>query len=127
MTRSGWMGTGAVFLCCCAAARADNRMEDVRFENIRMNHEGQTKFIELDPHSTIWAKTQTPGIIRHVVFKDITLAGKTDGKLGSIVFRGVDAGHPIENVVFENVTRHGKRIVQNAPEIEMSGEVRGVA
>ncbi len=63
-----------------------------------------------------------------MLVKDIALIGPADvkGKLGSIVLRGADPGRPIENVVFENVTRNGQKATSTSAEIEVSGTVKGI-
>ncbi|HEY3281877.1 MAG TPA: glycosyl hydrolase family 28 protein [Armatimonadota bacterium] len=101
-------------------------MEDVRFERIRVHHEGQSQFIRLDPHPTAWAKSPTPGILRNVVFQDVSLDGQRDGQPGSIVVYGADAAHPIDGVVFRRVIRHGTKLQPDSEAIEVSGEVKNL-
>lgn len=101
-------------------------MEEVRFENIRIHHEGQPRFLCLDVCPTRDTVHYLPGTLRNVVFKDIVLTGRADGHLGEILFYGADERHPIENVVLENVVRHGQRVRADSPELERSGKVSGV-
>jgi hypothetical protein len=47
------------------------------------------------------------GRIRNVVFKDISVVG---GTLPFSIISGFDAGHPVEDVLIENMTFYGKKI-----------------
>jgi hypothetical protein len=88
-------------------------MEDVRFENIRFNGEGQRRFIEITTEPTIWAKSKTPGNVRNVVFKDIVLHGTPGQAL--IEINGSDPSHRVEGVTFENVVRYGRPVTSSSP------------
>jgi hypothetical protein len=90
-------------------------MEDVRFENIRINGEGQPRFIEVMTKPTKWAKQQTPGMVRNVLFKDIVLEGEAGN--GLVEVSGSDHAHTAEGIVFENVVRYGQRLTSDAPHI----------
>ncbi|HSV74934.1 MAG TPA: hypothetical protein VLH79_14330 [Chthonomonadales bacterium] len=57
-------------------------MDDVLFENVRIRHEGQAFFVELNPHPTPWAKKQTPGRIRNIVFRNVSLEGPPESHPG---------------------------------------------
>jgi len=96
-------------------------MEDVRFENIRFNGEGQQRFIQIITHPTQWAKEQTPGMVRNVVFKDIVLDGVAGH--GWLEIAGSDPHHTVEDITFENVMRYGQRL--DAPDI-IGGHTREV-
>ncbi len=90
-------------------------MEDVRFENIRFNGEGQPLFVEIDTGFLHYAIKKTPGIVRNVVFKDIALRGVAGNAL--IQVKGSDGNHTVEGVTFENVTRYGKRLTSDSPQM----------
>jgi len=99
-------------------------MEDVRFENIRFNGEGQRRFIEITTHPTQWAKQQTPGMVRNVVFKEIVLDGVAGH--GLIEVAGSDPDHTVEDITFENVVRYGRRLALDAPHIAIGGNTKEV-
>ncbi len=99
-------------------------MEDVRFENIRINGEGQPNFIEVMTRPTKWAKQQTPGMVRNVLFKDIVLEG--DAGNGLVEVSGSDHANTAEGVVFENVVRYGRRLTSDAPHITIGEHTKNV-
>ncbi|HVP13454.1 MAG TPA: glycosyl hydrolase family 28 protein [Phycisphaerae bacterium] len=101
----------------------DMSLEDVLFEDIRIRHEGQEKFLELDPHPTQWAKKQTTGVIRHVVFRKVWLTGPSEGPVGSIVFNGLDGSTAIDDVTFDNVRRNGAKVTAKSKGIITNGKV----
>ena len=98
------------------------RMENVRFENIRVNGEGQDKLIEVFPAPTKWTRRRhTPGNVRNVLFKDILVTGpRPEGGQGLIKVHGLDAQHTVEGVTFQNVIRHGRRLTQDAPDVQIN-------
>jgi hypothetical protein len=99
-------------------------MEDVRFENIRINGEGQPNFIEVMTKPTKWAQKQTPGMVRNVLFKDIVLEGEAGN--GWVEFSGSDHAHTAEGIVFENVVRYGQRLTSDAPHITIGEHTKNV-
>jgi len=99
-------------------------MEDVRFENIRFNGEGQPMFIEITTAPTIWAKQQTPGMVRNVAFKDITLRGLAGNAL--IQVAGSDSNHTVEGVTFESVVRYGQRLTSDSPQLAIGQYTKDV-
>jgi hypothetical protein len=99
-------------------------MEDVRFENIRINGEGQPNFIEVMTKPTIWAKQQTPGMVRNVLFKDVVLYGHAGH--GRVEVAGCDPDHTVEGVTFENVVRYGQRLVPDAPHVKIGGNTKRI-
>ena len=101
-------------------------MEDVQFENIRFNGEGQRRFIEISPAPTQWAKQQVPGVVRKVVFKDIALAGVSGDTLGLIEVAGCDTNHTVEGVTFENVVRFGRRTTKDSQSVQIGGNTKDI-
>jgi len=99
-------------------------MEDVRFENIRINGESQPRFIEVMTKPTKWAKQQTPGMVRKVLFKDIVLEG--DAGPGWVEVAGCDPDHTVEGVTFENVVRYGRRLTPDAPHVAIGGNTKRI-
>ena len=97
----------------------DMLMENVRFENIRVNGEGQERLIEVYPAPTKWTRRRhTPGMVRNILFKDIVITGqKPANGLGLIKVHGVDAEHTVEGVTFQNVVRHGQLLTKDAPDL----------
>ncbi|MHB1458399.1 MAG: glycosyl hydrolase family 28 protein [Armatimonadota bacterium] len=98
----------------------DMPMENIRFENIRVNGEGQKHLIELMTEPTIWATKQTAGTIRNCSLKNIVVTGDSAGKMGLVSVRGSNPEHTIENVVFENIVRYGHKLAKDSPEVEIN-------
>jgi hypothetical protein len=100
---------------------------NVRFENIRINHEGQQKFIELQPQAYP-PGFNVPGRIKNpiaggsaVYFKDIFLTGNFTGTYGQVYVYGPDNNHSVDGVTFENVMRHGQLLQRTSPEVSIGG------
>jgi len=90
-------------------------LENVRFENIRINHEGQRALVELQP----WPATNGP--IKNVYFKDIFVTGNFTGRYGTVIVSGPDAQNTVQDVTFENFVRHGQLTLRGSPEVTVSG------
>jgi hypothetical protein len=99
-------------------------MEDVLFENIRFNGEGQRRFIVLKTAPTFWAKSKTPGNVRNVVFRDIKLTGQPGPAL--IEIGGCDPKHTVEGVTFQNVTRYGQPLTSNSTNVVIQHHTRNI-
>jgi len=112
----------------CISLQPDEDMpiENVLFEDIQINHEGQEWVIEVVPKVTPWAKKPTPGMIRNCVFRNVFVTGDLLGSCGRIRVHGPDAEHPVENVLFENVVRHGRIARYDSPEVEISGHTKDI-
>lgn len=101
-------------------------IEDVLFEDMRVNCErpsegpqrGPFALIRLNPTINQYMKDKTPGRIRRLHFKDITVSG--DGaESAQIYVGGYDEQHMVENVTFENVTRNGEPVKEDSPRISI--------
>lgn len=103
-------------------------MEDVRFENIRINGEGQARLIEVYPAPTQWIRrNKTPGIVRRVMFANIVVSGTGPADRGSIEVRGCDPEHTVTDVTFENVVRYGQRVNARSPNVAIGQHAKGIA
>lgn len=98
----------------------DMPMENIRFENIRVNGTGEKHLIELMTEPTPWTTNQKAGTIRNCSFKNIIVTGDSAGKLGLVSIRGLDAKHTVENIVFENIHRYGHKLTKDSPEVEIN-------
>jgi hypothetical protein len=107
-------------------------LSNVRFENIRINHEGQQNFMELFPQadyssiSKLWPGGPVPGRISNVYFKDIFLTGNFTGKYGQVYVYGPDDNHSVDGVTFENVVRHGQPTLRTSPEVNVGGSAYNI-
>jgi len=105
----------------------DMTMENVQFEDIRVNGEGQTRLIEIYPAPTEWVQRKnTPGMLRNVLLKDFIVSGERQGPLGLIRVWGCDAEHSVEDVTFDNVLRYGHPVGANSPEVEVNEYTKGI-
>jgi hypothetical protein len=112
--------------CISLQPGEDMLMENIRFENIRINHEGQKFFLEIFPKVTPWAKKKVPGWIRNCSFKDVNLIGAGTDLLGGIRICGLDETHCVENITFDNVIRHGKLLQPDSAEQQIVGHVSDI-
>ena len=113
--------------CISLQPAEDMLLENLLFEDIGINHEGQEWLIEIMPKVTRWAKKPTPGAIRNVTFKNIRVTGDLLGNYGKIRIHGPDPEHSVENVLFENVVRHDKVARRDSPAVEVSGHAKDVS
>jgi hypothetical protein len=95
-------------------------LEHIRFENIRINREGQSALVEIQPY------LNTTAPINDVTFKNITVTGNLTNGYGTIIVRSPDAGSPITNVRFENFTRHGPTTFASSPGVTVGSYTSGV-
>jgi hypothetical protein len=103
-------------------------MEDVLFEDVRVNGEGQEQLIGIYPGPTEWVRRRnTPGRIRNITFKDFIVTGSSPGDTGLIRVLGCDAKHTVEGIIFESVVRYGKRATQDSPGVEILEHAHGAA
>jgi len=122
--QDAWFGDGPMVVTLQPAEEMP--MENITFENIRINGEGQKILLEVRPQVTRWAKLQTPGMVRNCLFKDIVFTGDSKGVVGAIVVSGPDAVHSVENVRFENIMRYGMPIIKDSPEVHVTGHTSGI-
>lgn len=87
----------------CDAAVISN----VRFENIRI--EQGKRYISLWIGKAVWSRDAERGHIKGVVFKDI----KADGDPLTVQLVGIDEGHQVEDVLFQNVVLNGKPLTRD--------------
>jgi hypothetical protein len=96
-------------------------IENIRFENIRLNGEGQEELIRLKPTINQYMKNKVPGHIDGVVFKNISLTGKS-GPYG-IQFVGADINHRVKNVTIDGLTICGRKVDENYSYLEIGNNV----
>jgi len=111
---------------CFTIQPAENMpMKNLRFENIRVNWEGQNNFIECRPYLTHWSKPPE-GNIDGVLFKDIVATGKVRKGQGRVVVSGPSPSHDVKNVTFQNVTWFGECIQQDSRDVTISGSASNI-
>jgi alpha-N-arabinofuranosidase len=103
-------------------------MENIRFENIRVNGEGRENLVKVMPMPLPMGSTNPPGkSVRNVTFKNIEVYGETGGALGSVYVAGVDAEHVAQDITFDHVVRYGNLLTANSPELEIGPFASGIA
>lgn len=84
-------------------------IRNARFENFRIEGEGQPDFITLRPTINQYMKVKKPGSIRNIVFKNITLAGDKPGP-ARVIVEGAGEANRVDDVLFDNVVRYGRKL-----------------
>ncbi|HUU69883.1 MAG TPA: hypothetical protein VM186_10180, partial [Planctomycetota bacterium] len=81
--------------------------------------------IKLDIVQDVWGKDDRRGHIRGITFRDIAISG---ADIPPVLIAGFDAEHPVQDVLFENVSINGRPIVSPDDHIfHMNEHVEGVA
>lgn len=100
----------------------DMLLENVLFEDIRINGNGEHIIIEVRPQFfPEWVKKQTAGMIRNCIFRNLTVSGKPGDYI--IWVAGVDEQHTVEDVIFEKVTRNGQPALADSPGIRLGNHI----
>jgi hypothetical protein len=113
--------------------RGNMPMENLVFEDVRINGEQPLKLIALTcaRPSVAYEQSTVPGngpYLHNLSFEDVNVYGRHDGpELSPLIsMHGLDAGHDIENVVLKNVKLHGERVTKKTPDIQIGEFVGGV-
>ncbi|MCE5280452.1 MAG: glycosyl hydrolase family 28 protein [Planctomycetaceae bacterium] len=112
--------------CISIQPGEDMLMENLRFEDIRINHEGQKWFMEIFPKPTLWSQRRCGGMLRGCVFKDVRIDGEHSRAEAGIRICGLDESHDVRDVVFDNVTRDGRRLSEESPGLQMRGHISNI-
>ena len=98
-------------------------IENVLFENFRINRTNQTDFITLRPTINQYMKKQVPGRIRNCTFRNIQIDSSFLKSSNPIVInvQGYDANHTVEDITFENIAYLGSSINSDTKGVSISG------
>ncbi|MEN6458876.1 MAG: glycosyl hydrolase family 28 protein [Thermoguttaceae bacterium] len=99
-------------------------LEDVTVENVRIRGERQPELIRLCPTINEYMVKKSPGLIRNVVFRNITLEGAPGNY--AIQLLGADAAHDVRGVLFEKVSLRGVPVDAKNPSVTVGKHVEGV-
>lgn len=102
----------------------DMRLEDVVIDDVRIHGEGQNELIRLRPVVNQYMRKKTPGVIRNIQFKNITLEGSPGAYRIQLV--GADAEHDVREVAFENVSILGQPLSAGSANLSLGEHVEGV-
>lgn len=97
------------------------RLEDVVFEDIRINGEGQDELIRLKPVVNQYMVTKVPGYINKITFKNIEVTGKAGPYKIQLI--GADESHSVRNVHIENMKVLGKEVNKDYDYFEIGNHV----
>ncbi|MBE0654500.1 MAG: SUMF1/EgtB/PvdO family nonheme iron enzyme, partial [Bacteroidales bacterium] len=103
----------------------DMKINNVVFENIRLNGEGQKQFIRLLPVINNYMHRKVPGYIENIAFKDIMIRG-IPGEYG-IEIRGFDETYGVNGVSFSNIQFPGGYLKEDSPDLHVGNYVNDIA
>jgi hypothetical protein len=106
---------------------ANMPMENLRFEDIRINGEGRENLIKLLPMPLPMGSANPPGrYIKGVTFRNVVVYGTTGGSLGAVYVAGADEAHPVQNVTFDHVVRYGRLLTACSPDLDLGPFTAGI-
>lgn len=88
------------------------KLENVIFENIRINGNGQKDLISIRPVINQYMRTKVPGHISNITFKNITVTGIAGNY--EILLAGADEKHITSGVTLANVSILGKKLTKGS-------------
>lgn len=108
-------------------------IEDVTIENVtayadypRQSGERTFDLIRLRPTVNQYMKTDVPGKIKNIHFKNITLTGIEKEGWYPIWIKGADAEHMVTNVTFENVTWFKHLLNENSSQVKIEENTKNI-
>ena len=101
------------------------KLQNVLFENFRINGERQNELIRLKPTINQYMETQVPGYIKNVTFKDIHVMGY--GGQYKIQIMGADNEHDVEDVNLINVSILDQKVTNAYENLEIGNYVSGIS
>lgn len=100
-------------------------LENVLFENIRINGNGQKDLISIRPVVNQYMRTKVPGHINNITFKNITVTGIA-GKYG-IWIAGADEDHNVSDVKLVNFSVLNQIIKKESKNLKVDNYVSKIA
>ena len=107
----------------------DMPMHRLRFEDIRIQADEYDTVLMLAKPMACGVggrKYTCAGFLSDCVFKDIRVTGNGSRFRGEVCAVGADARHAVENLTFENVTRFGKTVTAEAPDVTVGAHTHNV-
>lgn len=93
------------------------KLENVLFEDFKINGEGQSQLMQLFPTVNEYMVTKSPGYINNIRFKNIEVTGKPGPY--KIMVKGSDEIHDVRNVKIENTYILGNKVDKNYSYLEV--------
>jgi hypothetical protein len=100
------------------------KLENVIFEDFRINGEGQDELIRLKPTVNQYMHTKVPGYIDNVIFKNISVTG--DKGLYKIQLTGADNEHIVNNINFEEMSILNQKVTADYDNLEIGQHVANI-
>jgi len=100
------------------------KLENVIFEDFRINGEGQKELIRLKPTVNQYMHTKVPGYIENVIFKNISVTG--DKGLYKIQLTGADNEHNVNNINFEEISILNQKVAADYDNLEIGQHVANI-
>lgn len=104
-------------------------IERMRFENIRVNANGEDIILVLARPMVCKSSKKMDteaGRLSECLFKDLAVTGNADNFRGMIFVAGHDAEHTVERLTFENVTRFGKTVTADDPNVTLGNHAHDI-
>lgn len=108
-------------------------IEDVTVENVtayadypKQSGERTFDLIRLKPAVNQYMKTQVPGMIKNVHFKNIELTGVAKEEWYPIWVIGADAEHMVSDVSFENITWFKQMLNRHSPQVKIEENTKNI-
>jgi hypothetical protein len=102
----------------------DMRLEDIQVADVRIYGEGQSELIRLKPSVNEYMERKTPGFVRGVSFRNLTLSGAPGKYL--VQLESASAEHATRDVTFENVEILGESLAKESSRLQIGSDVTGV-
>lgn len=97
------------------------KLENVLFENIRINGNGQKDLLSIKPVINQYMRNKVPGHINNIIFKNITVTGVA-GKYG-VWLAGADENHSVTGVTFTNFSILGEKLTKGSKNLHVDNWV----
>jgi hypothetical protein len=102
------------------AGNRDQAVNNIHFDNIRINREGQSELWHVIPT----VNTNRP--ITDCTFKNIFVTGNAGSGLGAIRVSGPDAQSYVNNITFQNFVRHGQVTQRTSAQVIIGGNTSNI-
>jgi len=93
------------------------KLENVLFENIRINGNGQKDLISIRPVVNQYMRTKVPGYVNNITFMNISVSGIA-GKYG-IGLGGADEKHIVSGVTMTNFSVLGEKLTKGSKNLQI--------
>jgi hypothetical protein len=102
----------------------DMRLEDINVADVRLDGEGQSELIRLKPTVNEYMQRKTPGFVRGVSFRNLTLTGSPGDYC--VQLQSASPEHSTRDVVFDHVEVLGQPLDRNSSRLQMGTNVDGI-